>query len=521
MHLPPSRVRRLPVTSRIFFWFVVVTLLGIWPALTNGQPFFYPDTTAYVRGADLAISKALGSRFATDWAQDQRRIIKPQTSVPTPEPSEPAATEQKSARRVVLAGRSITYGALLYFGEVLGGMWFSIIIQSLIAAYLIFIFVVRTLGLDFRYFLITCAFLFIASPLPFFASLLMPDVFAGFLILGFAILATSWDRLSTFERGITSAVLLFAVLAHTTHLILLLGLTAMTVVYVVLSDRSQWIKIRWLIAIVAACVVIAVLWEVTFSFAVSRAFGSPPVRPPFVTAKLVSMLGEPAVSKVCASNAFVLCRFRDRFPIDSDTFLWSEDEHTGVFNVVDARTKRLLDDEQLRFALAIIPPNLGHFVAGLFLDALRQLTDTGLPEFSYAPLELEFFRNRLPGHYFERMTLTLAARSDDYAVFGHRVLYFTTVLGAIITVLLLGGLLRPRTLRIANEVEQGRIWCAATYIQLAGIMLNAIICGGFSTVHPRYEARVAWLIQLSMITGICMTEPRRRIALFWQRKTHK
>lgn len=464
-----------------------------------------------------AISKALGSRFATDWAKDQRRIIEPQTSAPTPEP--PAA-EQKSARRVVLAGRSIIYGALLYFGEVLGGMWFSIIIQSLIAAYLIFVFIVRSLGLDFRYFLISCAVLFIASPLPFFASFLMPDVFAEFLILGFAILATSWDRLSHVERAITSVVLLFAVLAHITHLGLLLGLTAMTVGYVViLADRSQWINIRWLIAVVAACVVIAVLWEVMFSFAVSRAFGSPPIRPPFVTAKLLSMLGEPAVSKVCGSSAFVVCRFKDRFPIDSDSFLWSEDERTGIFSVVDVQTKRLLDDEQLRFALAIIPPNLGHVVAGVSMDALRQLTYVGLSEYSYGPADLNFFRDRLPSHYFDRMTSTLAARSDAYVVFGRKVLYVTAVIGVIITAPLFFGGVRPRRDRSANEIERERTWRAATCILLAGIMLNAIICGGVSAVQDRYQARVIWLIQLSAITGICVLEPHRRIALFWKRKT--
>src|SRR5580692_10246851 len=124
MKLPASPVRDFPATSWIVLSFLVVTLLGIWPALTNGQPFFYADTTAYVRGADLAISKVLGSRFLTDWATDQRRIIEPQTSVSAPDLPRPSADERKSARRVVLAGRSIIYGALLYFGEVLGGMWF-------------------------------------------------------------------------------------------------------------------------------------------------------------------------------------------------------------------------------------------------------------------------------------------------------------------------------------------------------------------------------------------------------------
>jgi len=520
MNLPTNRVQGVPVMGSIVFWFVVVTLLGIWPALTNGQPFFFPDTPSYVRGADVAISKTLGSWFATDWARgwerDQRSIIMSQTSVSAPEPPEAG---QKSARRFASSSRSIIYGALLYFGEVLGGMWLSIIIQSLIAAYLISIFIVRTLGLDFRYFLISHAILLIASPLPFFVSFLMPDVFAGFLILAFAILATSWDRLSHVERAIISVVLLFAVLSHITHLGLLLCLTAMTVGYVaVLNDRSQWINIRWLIGVSAACVVIAILWQVLFSFAASRVLGYPPIRLPNVTAKLVSMLGKPAVSKVCRSHAFVVCRFQDRLPVDIDTFVLSGDERIGIFSVADVQTKRFLSDEQLRFALAIVPPNLMQVVAGVCVDALRQLTYIGLSEYSYSPYRVDSFRDRLPSHYFDRISSTLAARSDGYVVFG-QILYVITIIGVIFTALLLGGVLRPRLAHSANEIGQRRVWCAATYIQLAGIMVNAIICGGFSALHDRYQARVVWLILLSLITGISVMEPHRRIALFWKWKT--
>lgn len=506
--MPTSDVRGLPATNWIVFWFVVLTLLGIWPALSNGQPFFSGDTTAYVRGADLAISKALGSRFATDWAKDQRRIIEPRPSVNP----ERRSAEQRSSRRTVLAGRSIIYGGLLYFGEVLGGMWFSVIIQSLIACYLMFLFTVRAMGLNFRYFLVSCVVLFIASPLPFFASYLMPDVFAGYLILGFAILATGWDRLSHVERALTSAVLLYAVLSHTSHLLLLLLLTGITASYVALKAHSQWINIRWLTAITAACVVILVLWEVAFTFAVTRVFGDPPVRPPYVMAKLVSMLGEPAVAKVCASNAFVVCQFQDRFPVDAESFLWSEDERTGIFNVADVQTKRLLSDEQMRFALAIIPANWGHFVADVSRDALRQLTHIGLDDFCY-PGPQVFFRTRLPSHYFGTLTSTFAARSDAYVVFGRTILYVTAIIGAIGTALLLGGMLRRGTVHSASEMEKRKTWCAATFMFLGGIILNAIICGGVSVPNHRYEARVVWLIHLSLVTGIGLMEPDWRIAL--------
>lgn len=519
MNLGIHSVSSLPPKGALIFWFFALTLLGIWPALTNGQPFFYADTTAYVRGADLAISKALGGRFATDWAKDPRRSIEPGSVAPATESVKP--TQQAPARRVVLAGRSIIYGALLYLGAVTGGMWLSIIIQSLIAVYLLFVFIVKTLGLDFRYFLISCVFLSIASPLPFCTSLLMPDVFAGFLVLTFAILATSWERLSLVQLAFLSVVLLTAVLAHTTHLILLIGLTVLTIGYAwARADRSLWIRLRILMAVVAACVVLAVLWEFAFSVAVNRAFGSPPIRPPFVMAKLVSLLGEPAVSKVCASHDFVVCRFQSRFPLDTDTFLWSEDERTGVFSVVDVPTKRLLQDEQLRFVLAIIPPNLGHIVAAGSLDALRQLSHIGLIEYGYSPAELSFFRNRLPTRDFDRMLAARAARSDGYIVFGHTVLLVSAIAGAIITLLLLLGLRSQRTVHSApNEIQQRTLWGLATYILLAGILLNAIICGVFSAVHDRYESRVIWLIQLSLITGVLVIEPHWSTAFFWKRNS--
>ncbi len=506
----PSTPGQVPPTPiRLAFWFALLFLLGIWPALTNGQPFFFADTTAYVRGADLAIAKALGSQFATDWAKDQRRAIEIQTSVTG---SELSAAEQKPAQRVVFTGRSIIYGALLYLGALTGGMWFAIIVQALVAVYLVFLFVVRTLRLSFRDFLIGCGVLLLASPLPFCVSYLMPDVFAGFLILGVVILAASWALLSNTERAITSAVILFAVLSHTSHVILLFGLTALIAAYVGLRDRSQWVRIRGLVAIGAACLLTAFLWEIAFSFGVNRALGTPPVRPPFLTAKLVSMLGEPAVSRACASNQFAVCKFQDRFPVDCESFIWSEDKRAGVFFIADTQTKRALSDEQMRFAMAVIPPNLGRLVAGVSRDALKQLADFGLEEYYYGPVALAFFKDRLPSRDFERMTSTLVARSRGYVVFGSTALYATAVLSVVVVVALLAGALRPTNAASYSGTAQENVWRAATYIQLAGILLNAIICGGLSKVNSRYESRVIWLIQLSLITGICVMRPHLKIA---------
>jgi hypothetical protein len=230
------------------------------------------------------------------------------------------------------------------------------------------------------------------------------------------------------------------------------------------------------------------------------------------------MLGESAVSQACAANDFAVCKFRDRFPTDSDTFLWSEDKRTGVFNVADMQTRRALSKEQMRFALAVIPPNLGRVVCSVFQDGLRQLTTIGLGEYRYDATRLDFFKNRLPSRDFARMASSVAARSRIYVIFGRRLSYSTAALGLAVIVLLLSGALRPAGVTRETKTTRENVWRAATYLPLAGIVLNAFICGGLSSVNDRYEARVIWLIQLSLITGIYVLRPQVKLVSLFKSK---
>ena len=40
-----------------------------WPAFVNGQPFYFPDSTAYVRAADSAAYIFSGERIRTEWTE--------------------------------------------------------------------------------------------------------------------------------------------------------------------------------------------------------------------------------------------------------------------------------------------------------------------------------------------------------------------------------------------------------------------------------------------------------------------
>ena len=127
---------------------LAMALLLCLTALWNGQAFFYPDTPTYLRGAEMGASRLLGPAALKPWlpapsaanaqglpvpeAGESPKRIKPLTSI-----------EDK----VVLAGRSVYYGVLVYAGFLAGQMWLTVVVQALAVAYLLQLLMVRLWGL--------------------------------------------------------------------------------------------------------------------------------------------------------------------------------------------------------------------------------------------------------------------------------------------------------------------------------------------------------------------------------------
>ena len=98
-------------------------LLFLWPAIYNGQPLFSPDTSAYIRGFDAGVVWLSGRTSPwTTWASrlDDRQEEPDDAAVSLQSPKDAKVSLQSS--KFIIAGRSTSYGALLYLGEVLGGL---------------------------------------------------------------------------------------------------------------------------------------------------------------------------------------------------------------------------------------------------------------------------------------------------------------------------------------------------------------------------------------------------------------
>ena len=344
-------------------------LLFLWPAIYNGQPLFSPDTSAYIRGFDAGVVWLSGRTSPwTTWASSLADRQK--------EPDD--ATVSLQSPEYIMAGRSTSYGALLYLGELLGGLWASVAIQA--AAALI------ALGLTLKHlklfswpkFVLTAGALGLVSSLPFVASFLLPDVFAGLFILAAANLLVPGDRLTRWEWVFWVSILGAAVVFHPTHLAIVVALLAVAVIARLLTKKISVVGILSL----GFAAGIGFASEIGFALVVEKLLGVHVSRPPVILARVIADgPGAAYLREKCPQAGLVVCEFVDRLMPNPDAFLWNTPDSNGVYESASIDKRQKMGNEQYRFAAAVLTYDpLGQITAGLN-DAFQQLKMTGLSDF--------------------------------------------------------------------------------------------------------------------------------------------
>lgn len=462
------------------FAFALATLSLLWPALFHGQPFLFPDSSAYVRVVDAAVYKAFG--LSTDWTRsgEVERLAR-QSQEERVRPVAPRnEQEQLNQNRVPLLGRSAYYGVLAYISALTGSFWLLTILQAAIVGVTVLL-LATDLGGDckrtrFGWTAVILLLLTATTTAPFFTSFVMPDVFSGIAIISAAMLmfspgpsrnhAIAWFMLCT-----------AAALFHSSHVLILLGLGAVGAILTWMQNRPAR---RWRrIVLVACAAIIGLLGETIFVKGVDVALGSPPIRPSFLSARLIDDgPGLRLIREKCDTKNFYICEFRGRRLQGSDDILWSTDPFKGVFNTLDAAGKRRLANEQGRFVLEVAKSYPFEVLQSTASAVGRQLGLMQLSEFR----DIDRDRARVATAPLSAQAQlydagSLAPIVDNYGKL--------SVLVAVIALLAMPLLIQFRLLK----------WQIAVTV-VAGVLFNAIICGGLSTPHDRYGARVLWVIPL-------------------------
>jgi hypothetical protein len=409
--------------------------LLLWPALWNGYPLVFSDTGTY-------LSQAIEHYIGWD--------------------------------------RPIFYSLFLLPLHMTLTTWPVIAVQALLVVYILHL-VLRTLlpAASVWWLLPLVGTLTLTTSLPWFASQLTPDVFAGTLVLTLALLVIA--PLTTRERVCLAAIATFMVATHQSHVPLAFALLLALLPF----RRFERATLLWSITPLLLAVLALVAVNLV---AFGRASPSPFGNVFLLTRVIYDGPGRDALRRDCPASGWRLCAFADRLPPNADDFLWRADGPvalSGGAKLVSREAGAIIaaavfaePGTELRAGAWNSVRQLGRFATG---DGLQPWATTVTPR-----IDREFPRFEAAQYAASRQSAgTLEVPRWMQAL--HAATALTAV--AVCCALLLAARRRHPASVLAAVV-------------LVALLTNAAITGGLSGPHDRYQSRVMWLPPLIAMLGV-------------------
>lgn len=430
---------RVPIGGRgdvALFWTAAVAIL-LAPAIYNGFPLIFPDTSAY-----------LGVSYGSTWTLDRSAYY------------------------------GLLFKPLLLSLPTVPGLWTMVIVQAAIIA-AVLAFLCRKAGLRAGMSLLVVAAACLTS-LPWHSSQLMPDAFTGPLVI---LLALTILR-DPAEPGTPLLWLACGILTmlHFTHLGLFVAVAVCAVAAVKMSGAS--IKKRSVAAGVTLAFATAAYilpygmifgrWSVSpmsSMFLFARMYEDGPAR-----SWLANHCGRDAPASICAMD----------LPNNSQQLLW-ENSPLGTAMVAQVKAGRwnLIDDLHI-VTSGTMREYPGEFLANSLAGGARQFISFGaLDDLCPGACHLTGFVEEVPG-LGERLE---ASRQVQGALPKAAV---RTIAGAAAWLSLL--LILP--MLVASIRRRDTLAICLLLSALGALVANALMGGALSNVNDRYQSRLIYLLPI-------------------------
>ena len=376
----------------------------------------------------------------------------------------------------LVPSRSTVFGIYLHYGES-SYFWINLGIQALATLWILQL-VLRVFGMARPARLVAISFvLILATALPWLASMLLTDIFAGLSVLSLFLLVLHGDKISRPERLLLFVFIAFAGATHSATLAVLLGLCcAGWIVRPLLRGRiavSGLLQGSLTIVVSAAMLLVA-------NFALS---GQLAWTPGGYGVAFGRMMQDGIVASYlrahCQQQKLKLCPYRDQLPATADEFLWGN----SMFNTL-GRFEGL--DDEMGF---IVLHSLAEYPAWQAEAAIgataQQLTDvaTGEGTHGWIPHTYGIIERYLPAQ-LGRMR---AAHQQHWDI-NFKVINWIHVPVALASMLAMVAVLAADIVR--RRLDDLTLLAATVSVALLG---NAFVCGVISGPHDRYGARMVWI----------------------------
>ncbi len=373
--------------------------------------------------------------------------------------------------------RSTVYGLFLV-ALARPDFWPAVVVQAALTVWVIAL-LLRAHGLGGRpvVLLVTAALLSIATALPWIASILLTDIFAGLGVLALYLLVLRAETLTRWERVALVVLVAFAAASHSATLAVLLALLALAFA-VALFGRKLIPRAALGRGVAALALGPVILVAANYAVAGHLAW-----TPGGIALSFGRMLQDGIVARFladhCPDPRFKLCEYREELPADADVYFWGE----SVFD----RLGRFqgLNDEMRTIVLESLRDYPLWQLQAAATAAVRQLVAVKTGEgvlnsiwHTYGMME-NFTPSALPA--------MRAARQQQGE------LDFRAINAVHVPVALASMALLLATIVLARKRERFADLGPLAATAALAILANAAVCGVLANPHDRYGARLAWV----------------------------
>lgn len=385
----------------------------------------------------------------------------------------------------LVPSRSTVFGLYLHYGESFG-FWINLAIQSLATLWLLQLSL-RVLGLmqTFRFVAISLL-LILSTALPWLASMLLTDIFAGLSVLSLFLLVVGAQRTSPLEKTALFVFTAFAAATHSATLGVLLGLCVAG--WMARPFVGRRLPLAGL-AQASMTIVAGGLMLVSANHALS---GKWAWTPGGYGVAFGRMMQDGIVARYlndhCPRESFKLCPYRNELPATADEFLWGK----SMFNTL-GRFEGLNDEMGY-----IVVHSLADYPAWQAAAALRAVGQqllhvaTGEGTNGWIPHTYGIIERYIPA----QIAPMRAARQQHWDV-NFDDINRLHVPVALASMLALVGLLAHALAR--RRLDDLTLLAATVTLALLG---NALICAVISGPHDRYGARMAWIATFVVLMAL-------------------
>ncbi|MET4720461.1 hypothetical protein ABIF63_004567 [Bradyrhizobium japonicum] len=385
----------------------------------------------------------------------------------------------------LVPSRSTVFGLYLHYGENFS-FWINLAGQSLATLWLLQL-TLRVLGLmqTSRFVAISLS-LILSTALPWLASMLLTDIFAGLSILSLFLLVVGASRTSGLEKISLFVFTAFAAATHSATLGVLFGLCAAG--WMVRPFLGSRLPLAGL-AQASLTIVAGGLMLVSANHALS---GKWAWTPGGYGVAFGRMMQDGIVARFlndhCPREHYKLCPYRNQLPATADEFLWGK----SMFNTL-GRFEGMNDE--MGYIVVHSLADYPAWQAGAALRAMGQQllhVATGEGTSVWIGHTYGIIERYIPA----QVAPMRAARQQNHGLdFDH--VNWLHVPVALASMLALVGLLAHAL--ASRRLDDLTLLAATVTLALLG---NAFICGVISGPHDRYGARMVWVATFVVLMAL-------------------